>query len=115
MAKIKVSNCADGKDSVCFITQTPFKTDKGVAYLLNGKIVSPSVALSGAYELEFDDTFILGSNFNSRVKVSEYLQALGIGRSHRSYYASLHRLADDLPLGSTEMGKNTSEHTVNYK
>lgn len=97
MKKVLVVNCADNKDSVCFLSGKNFKTSKGVAYMLNGRIIAPEEGLKS--ELEFDPGFVIPPNFNTRQKVAEYLTGLGIGRNHQSYISVLAKLSDGLPFG----------------
>jgi hypothetical protein len=96
--KVKIVNCEDGKESTCFLTEKKFKTDKGVAFMLNGRVISPVEALKYS-ELEFDENFVVPGNFNTRQGVAQYIQALGISRQHDSYIKSLAKLSDGLPLG----------------
>ena len=106
--KVKIVNCEDGQATNCFLTHKKFKTSKGVAFMLNGKAIDPEVALKN-YEIEFADDFIVPANFNSRVKVGEYLNAIGIKRNHPSYLKIYDKLGENLPLGELkyEKGENT--------
>ena len=100
MKKIIIKNCEDGKESNCFLTGTNFKTARGIAFTLNDKVIDPGFALKNtSYDIEFDSTFVVPSNFNSRIKVGEYLTGLGIGRNHRSYFPLLAKLSENLPIG----------------
>jgi hypothetical protein len=107
MSKVIIANCEDGKDSVCYLSQRKFKTSKGVVHLLNGKVIDPISARG--YEIEFDPGFVLPPNFNTRIGVSEYLDALGISRNHVSYFKVLAKLSDGLPLGENVYSR--PEHT----
>jgi hypothetical protein len=95
--KVKIVNCEDGKDSICFLSQKPFKTSKGVAYMLNDRIIHPDEALQN--EVEFEMGFKTPPNFNTRQGIAQYLVSLGITRNHPSYFKELARLGENLPLG----------------
>ena len=103
-----IANSEDGRDCVCYLTGKKFKSSKGVSFLLNGRVIDPDVAIRD-YDIEPEKGFIMPVSSNTRIGVTEYIQALGVSRNHRSYFKMLSRLADGLPLGENKYSK--PEHT----
>lgn len=96
-----IHNSSDGTECNCFLSGKNFTTSKGVMYMLNGNAVCPEEGLSMEREIDLANDFKAPTNFNTRAKMIEYVQALGISRVHKSYYKVLGKLCDGLPMGET--------------